>query len=357
MRKWLIAFVIFFLSTIAFSEQVNRFRVGVLENSNNQGIYHVASAVWENLSRQLSFDSTYQSYTSINAVFNALRAHKVDVVVGPVKAQPRIKGVVFLSSYINDEVGVFIPYAPASFWQRFMPLLRIFGSTAIIVLIVLMIIVALIVWAAERKHNPQFANRPFKGIGDGFWFAIVTMTTVGYGDKSPITFLGRFVTTIWLFLMLFLLSAITAVITAELTGVKLAKFHSLTMGDLRGQKVVLLQGSRDATHLARYYHCRPIVVDSLAEAIKLLEANKVAAGFLNRVNTRYYIHQHPKVDVQMTGLVFQNGRYAFAMRSDDKRVADLDEILLLFDDSGQLSAIEKKVLGLDHDLVKRKMQS
>lgn len=40
----------------------------------------------------------------------------------------------------------------------------------------------------ERGKNPAFQN-----YGDGLWWALVTVTTIGYGDKVPITTQGRFV--------------------------------------------------------------------------------------------------------------------------------------------------------------------
>ena len=40
----------------------------------------------------------------------------------------------------------------------------------------------------ERGRNPAFQN-----YGDGLWWALVTVTTIGYGDKFPITTEGRFV--------------------------------------------------------------------------------------------------------------------------------------------------------------------
>jgi hypothetical protein len=70
-----------------------------------------------------------------------------------------------------------------------------FGSkelTLLVFFLVLgMVIFASLVYYAERLHtNPK---NDFKSIPEGLWWAVVTMTTVGYGDMVPKTYAGLIV--------------------------------------------------------------------------------------------------------------------------------------------------------------------
>jgi len=54
---------------------------------------------------------------------------------------------------------------------------------------VVVVVGGLGVWLAER-HIPDGGIRSW---GDGLWWAITTLTTVGYGDHVPVTLAGRLV--------------------------------------------------------------------------------------------------------------------------------------------------------------------
>ncbi|KAK7091367.1 hypothetical protein V1264_009057 [Littorina saxatilis] len=54
----------------------------------------------------------------------------------------------------------------------------------------IVIFAALIYYAERIQYNP---DNDFESIPKGLWWAIVTMTTVGYGDMAPKTYVGMFV--------------------------------------------------------------------------------------------------------------------------------------------------------------------
>eukprot|EP00960_Hanusia_phi_P031053 749047-Hanusia_phi.AAC.1 len=64
-----------------------------------------------------------------------------------------------------------------------------------------MVVVGHIFWWVERRQNPDIFHESYvDGVMDGLWFSIVTVTSVGYGDKAPRTGLGKNLTVIWMFL-------------------------------------------------------------------------------------------------------------------------------------------------------------
>ena len=69
---------------------------------------------------------------------------------------------------------------------------------------------AALVTAAE--HNAPGAN--IHNFGQGLWWAIVTVTTVGYGDRYPVTGMGQGVATVLMLVGIGLIGALTATVAS-----------------------------------------------------------------------------------------------------------------------------------------------
>ena len=87
---------------------------------------------------------------------------------------------------------------------------RVFNSrrlrTILGVLIICIISFGYVFYLAE----PQI-----KTIEDGIWWALVTITTVGYGDITPLTTLGKLVAGTLMFVGLGLIATVTAIVSAK----------------------------------------------------------------------------------------------------------------------------------------------
>jgi voltage-gated potassium channel len=91
------------------------------------------------------------------------------------------------------------------------------------------------VYRIERHDNPAFT-----GLGDGIWWALVTVTTVGYGDKFPITVGGRLMAAVVVFFGIGMVGIVTGKIASVLVERRIKEGRGLSDAHhLDGHTVIL----------------------------------------------------------------------------------------------------------------------
>ena len=147
-------------------------------------------------------------------------------------------GIVDLLAIIPSYLGIFFIGAQNLIIVRALRLLRVFrifkmshfvsegnvilsalraSRTKISVFITFVILMAMIIgsllYIVEGNTNPNLNNIP-----KGIYWAIVTLTTVGYGDITPITPFGKFLATAVMIMGYGVIAVPTGIVTAEISG-------------------------------------------------------------------------------------------------------------------------------------------
>lgn len=206
------------------------FTIGVLSAPpfafrDSQGNWQgIAIDLWRHVAYDLALRYELKELP-ISGLLAALQQGQVLSVITATASAERELVVDFSHPFYSSGLAIAVPAKPGhGNWLD--PLADVFSEgTAKItgVLVCLLLVAGVLVWLCERQVNPEhFRPRPFQGVGDGIWWAAVTLTTVGYGDKAPRTRLGRLVGVIWMFAAVILIALFTAQVTSSLTVTNLA---------------------------------------------------------------------------------------------------------------------------------------
>lgn len=184
-----------------------------------------------------------------------------------------------------------------------------------------------LLWLFERKKNPeQFGGSPLQGIGAGFWWSAVTMTTVGYGDKAPTTLGGRLVAMVWMFAAIIIISSFTAAFTSILT---LSSLESRIRGpeDLGKVRVASVPASTSAAYLEAnriYFSSYP----NPKAAMEALEAREVDAVVYDAPILRYLCGEVAGGTLLVLPSVFDRQDYGIALPTGSALREPLNRALL-----------------------------
>ena len=159
-----------------------------------------------------------------------------------------------------------------------------------VILITLLFVGSLGILSLERGANEQF-----KSLADGLWWTVVTLTTVGYGDKFPVTFGGKLLAIALMFTGLSFFALITSFISSFIIE-------------------TYRRGARKGMDLT-----------SLNQHIVICGHNHNAIGLLNELTTLYKDDMKFKVIICEEALEEPLDRYSYFLQADFTKMANLEK--------------------------------
>lgn len=301
--------------------------------------------VFQAVAERAGLEYTLTSTRSVAGALTAIHGGTADVAIGPISiTAARTASVAFSQPYYRARIGIASHSVGIGVWARLKPFLSTAFGYGVGLLLAILCVVGGIVWALERRANPdQFPDSPIAGIGAGVWLALVTMTTVGYGDKAPVTLGGRIVVGIWMVVAMITASSLTASIATALTLSQLDPSEIDGLEDLERRPVAHLAGtiSRDVASRAG---ARPVEAQSMKEAIAMVVDKRADAVIGDLPVLQYELLKEPDLPITLIAIDERTQHYGFAVPHGSPLRRRIDLALLELLESGRIDAIERRWL-------------
>jgi polar amino acid transport system substrate-binding protein len=302
----------------ARGQEAERLRVGIKEappfsmkdsDGNWRGI---SVEFWQWLGQDLKVAYDFEERT-LAGLFDGLVDGSLDASIGALTVTAeRERRVDFSHPYYQTGLGIAVTKqvesGPAAVFRR------IFSADfarALGALVVLLFAVGIVVWLFERRRNRAQFGGGVKGLGASFWWSAVTMTTVGYGDKSPATLGGRLVALVWMFASIIVISGFTATIASSLT---VSRLSTIVTGpeDLPKVRVASVPDSTSADYLVRHRIPMKPAATPLA-ALEAVKGGTADAAVYDAPVLRYLVNDRFPEDLVVLPARFDPQIYAIAV--------------------------------------------
>jgi ABC-type amino acid transport substrate-binding protein len=252
----------------------------------------------------------------LQEMLDAVERHEVDLAAAALTVNyDREKRVDFTHAFHSSGLGIAVGGKQVRGWGGVLS--AVLSPTFLKVVVGLFAVLltsGVAVYLFERNRNPDFSGGITKGIASGIWWAAVTMTTVGYGDKVPKSAGGRIIAGIWMFSGLFIIASFTAAVTSTLTVTQL-KFRIAGPADLARVRVATVEGSTSEKYL-RSRHIISQKFPDVRTALVAVRGTEIDAVVYDAAILRYESRQHFPGEVHVLPTTFERQDYAFALPTD-----------------------------------------
>ncbi|MDP6793852.1 MAG: transporter substrate-binding domain-containing protein [Verrucomicrobiota bacterium] len=214
---------------------------------------------------------------------------------------------------------------------------------ALIPWILLLLVVGVLIWFLEKKINEDQFHKPLgEGIGSGIWWACVTMTTVGYGDKTPKSFFGRIIAVGWMFSGIILISSLTATITTSMTIDRLYD-QIASLDDLKKQKTGAIE-STSAVDLLQDNGITHGTFPTLNEGLAALSNGKINVLIHDEPIMKHVIAQKYSGMLQVLDIVMDKQLYAFPVQDNAIILEQINLGIIKAIESGKVESLIQRYL-------------
>ncbi len=286
----------------------------ITEGENLEG-----PSVWlmKQLEAELGLTTRYVEMP-LDSILGSLAKGNVDLSVIPLTiTSDRAAAFDFSPPYFVAHSGVLVNRASAlqKAWQFLASFFSINFFRALGALALVILIFGFLAWFFERKENAEEFSPGWKGLWQGFWWSAVTMTTVGYGDKSPRTTGGRIVALVWMFTAIIIISGFTAGIASSLTVNRLSWAQN-RIEDFKDKTLGTIDQSGTDQWLIRNFYTDKRIFSNQSDLLEALQNGEIDAVAYDRPLLKEFVRTDSMEQYEMLPIQFNPQYYAMGMNRE-----------------------------------------
>ena len=299
------------------------------------------------LAYRLSLRYELYAVDTVDGLLKEVQEGKADIGVAGISiTSERQRSVDFSYPIYNSGLQILVPASSGAsgLGRTFSVLFSKAVLQLLGILLLLMVVMAHVIWLVEGRRSGSDFPRPYgKGINDGIWWSAVTMTTVGYGDRTPKSVFGRVLGIVWMFVAIILFANFTATVASSLT-VQGLQGSINGPEDLPGKRVATVDATSSADYLSKL-SLDLVPTPTIDEAYTLLDRGEVDAVVFDSPVLLYQAAGGGKGNVEVVGSVFARQDYGIALPNGSPLRLDINRTLLTMIEDGRYAELLAKWFG------------
>ena len=275
-------------------------------------------------------------YVPIVGVSNALAAvgDGIDIGIGGIsKTSERNKTYGFSESVVPAGLVVLmLREDQSSVWKATQDFIDKGAWIWVLLMLVWIILAGHIIWISEWGSQEIRNTYSKEGIGQAIWLAFATGTTIGYGDVTPKTTIGRTTAfVVWLSFTVFVGFAL-AEINSSLVVQKL-DVAQLKLSELQGKTIATVKNST-SVQAAQKLKGICVEVATIEETYKLLETEQVYAVIYDAPVLKHFTANQGQANFAVVTPPFALQDYAWVFAPGDARIPQVNSAILHLKQTG-----------------------